>query len=206
MGDLVDDFNQQFNNAAYEGIFRTVLEFDEKHPNTLWCYGNHDISYIWGKLETGYSPYQERTVINGMRILKEAFGDRLNFAHVIGNCLFSHGGVTWDFLDYLRSRGFKIRGIKSVEDVKEIINQCSVIELWRDESSLWARPTEHSGYRIFNEYDILQVTGHTPVKKAYRNESILFCDTFSTYADGTPYGDRSFQIVSPDGQGFLSIK
>lgn len=206
LGDLVDDFNKDRDNAAYEGIFTKALKFDKNHPNTLWCYGNHDLSYLWRKWETGYSTWQERTVVTGMHDLQKAFKDRLAFAHVIGKCLFTHGGVTWDFLDSLRRRGFKIRGIKSIEDVKNIINECSVIELWQDESPLWSRPVDSPDYDLFSEYGVLQVTGHTPVLKAWQNGSVLFCDTFSTYPDGTPYGDQSFQIVNSDGQWLGSIK
>ena len=25
----------------------------KKYPDTAWCYGNHDLSYVWHKLETG---------------------------------------------------------------------------------------------------------------------------------------------------------
>ncbi len=59
LGDLVDDWDQQLNRQAYEDVFDQLMAFDKKHPNTLWCYGNHDISYTWHKLESGYSPYQE---------------------------------------------------------------------------------------------------------------------------------------------------
>lgn len=206
LGDLVDDFDQEMNTGAYEGIFNKILDFDEAHPNTLWCYGNHDISYLWGKLESGYSPYQEQRVIQNVRILRDKFQDRLAFAHSIGKCLFTHAGVTWDFLDNLRYRGFKVRGIRSIEDVRDMVNQCGEKELWNDDSSLWVRPLNCSPSKLFNEYGVLQVTGHTPVRKSYQNGSILFCDTFSTYADGTPYGDQSFQIVTSDGQWLGSVK
>lgn len=206
LGDLVDDFGQEMNTGAYEGIFNKVLDFDYAHPNTLWCYGNHDVSYLWGKLETGYSPYQEQRVIQNVRILRDKFQDRLAFAHAIGNCLFTHAGVTWPYLYFLMGKGLNVKGIKCTQDVKDVINDCMPDELWNDDSSLWVRPLNCPVSDIFNEYGVLQVTGHTPVKKAYQNGSILFCDTFSTYPNKAPYGDQSFQIVTSDGQWLGSIK
>ena len=204
--DMPDDWDMELRIDRYRETFDRAIAFAVSYPDTLWCYGNHDVSYLWGKLESGYSPYQEQRVIQNIRILRDKFQDRLAFAHVIGKCLFTHAGVTWDFLDNLRYRGFKVRGIRSIEDVRDMINQCGEVELWNDDSSLWVRPLSCPPSKLFNEYGVLQVTGHTPVKKAYQNGSILFCDTFSTYADGTPYGDQSFQIVTSDGQWLGSIK
>ncbi len=51
-----------FYLSVYYTTFRIL--FARTYPDTLWCYGNHDVSYPWGRLETGYSPYAERTVLN----------------------------------------------------------------------------------------------------------------------------------------------
>ncbi|MBR6478592.1 MAG: metallophosphoesterase [Lachnospiraceae bacterium] len=207
LGDLVDDWDMQMNTAAYMSVFQKVFAFDEKHPNTLWCCGNHDVSYLWGLLETGYSPYQEALVCDNVRHMQEQFQERLQFAHVIGNCLFTHAGVTWEFLDKLRYRGFNIRGICSIEDLKEIVNQCTDVELWWDNSPLWVRPTYEEDFRIFAEYGVLQVTGHTPVKKMYltKGKELLFCDSFSTYQNGSPIGTQEFPVVTKSGEWIASL-
>lgn len=207
LGDLVDDWDMQMNTAAYEAVFEKVFAFDEKHPNTLWCCGNHDASYPWGNLETGYSPYQEALVIKNVRLMREQLRERFQFAHVIGKCLFSHAGVTWNFLDKLRQRGLDVRGIRCIEDVKNVVNQCTDQELWWDDSPLWARPTYEENYGIFGEYGVLQVTGHTPVKKIYltKGKELLFCDSFSTYRDGTPIGTQEFPIVTKSGEWVSSL-
>lgn len=208
LGDLVDDWGMQLNREAYEDVFEKAFAFDEKHPNTLWCYGNHDISYTWHKLESGYSPYQEELVETVLSQMRRKMKERLNFAHAIGKCLFTHAGVTWDFLDNLRYRGFKVRGIRSIEDVKNMVNACGEIELWKDESPIWTRPSFDRKCRVFKEYGVLQVTGHTPIGKIYVREEdrIMFCDNFSTYSNGEVIGQKEFPVVSSDGRWVESLK
>ena len=51
-------------------IFDRAIAYAMDYPDTLWCYGNHDVSYPWGRLETGYSPYAERSVISRLEELE----------------------------------------------------------------------------------------------------------------------------------------
>ncbi len=44
----------------YKETFDRAIAFAANHSDTLWCYGNHDVSYLWGKFESGYSPFAER--------------------------------------------------------------------------------------------------------------------------------------------------
>lgn len=53
--DLADDFGVH-DDAQYLETYETAIAFAKEHPDTLWCYGNHDLSHIWGKPETGYHP------------------------------------------------------------------------------------------------------------------------------------------------------
>ena len=62
--DMPDDWGMEFQLDRYNAIFDRAISFASDHPDTLWCYGNHDVSYPWGKLETGYSPYAESIVIS----------------------------------------------------------------------------------------------------------------------------------------------
>ena len=70
--DIPDDWNMAFQVEQYRKAYDRAIAFAKAFPDTLWCYGNHDISYIWGKLESGYSPYAERTVITKHEELKNA--------------------------------------------------------------------------------------------------------------------------------------
>ena len=55
LGDLPDDWGMEENINLYEKTYEIAADFCERHNNTLFCYGNHDISYVWQALENGYS-------------------------------------------------------------------------------------------------------------------------------------------------------
>ena len=65
--------------------FDRAIAFAVDYPDTLWCYGNHDVSYPWGRLETGYSPYAERTVISKLEELENSLKSptQINIIHRI---------------------------------------------------------------------------------------------------------------------------
>ena len=69
-------------------------EFGKKHDRSLWCYGNHDVSYLWDAMESGYSIQARITDIEGITKLENVIGDRYRFVHRIDDVLFSHGGLT----------------------------------------------------------------------------------------------------------------
>ena len=103
LGDLVDDWGQGNNLELYRETLDRAAAFGTEHNESIWCYGNHDVSYPWGKLETGYSPYAERTVISKLEELMNTLPDSLQIAIIqrIDNVLFCHGGLTEDFVNCL---------------------------------------------------------------------------------------------------------
>ena len=59
--DIPDDWGMELSVDQYRDTFDRAISFAEAQTETSWCYGNNDVSYPWGKLETGYSPYAEAT-------------------------------------------------------------------------------------------------------------------------------------------------
>lgn len=45
-------YKNQRKIEIYRKTFDKAIEFAKNYPDTLWCYGNHDVSYPWGRLET----------------------------------------------------------------------------------------------------------------------------------------------------------
>lgn len=72
---MPDDWDMEFHIKRYKEIYDRAIDFAAAYPDTLWCYGNYDVSYPWGKLETGYSPYAERTVMSKLEELKNSLRD-----------------------------------------------------------------------------------------------------------------------------------
>ena len=190
LGDLVDDWEQGSNLKLYEKTLEKAYSFMADFDAIL-CYGNHDVSYKWERLETGYSGQARETVLDGLGKLEAGMKEEnLGFIHRIDYTLFSHAGLTKEFVDtYLSAPDLDID-----EAIWEI-NHMDPVELWTDTSPLWARPQD--GYFQVELYpnDMFQVVGHTPVVKPMKQDYLLTLDTFSTTWDGRAIGDERFVIV-----------
>ena len=161
---------------------------------TFICYGNHDVSYEWDKLESGFSAYAYATVNARLEELYKKHGkDRFQFIHKIDNVLFSHAGLTRGFLHEI----MKCDISTPIDEIIRSVNELPGNVLWNDASPIWARPED--GYAYYSR-GLLQVVGHTPVEKVRYDEDkhLLMTDTFSTYCNGSPYGNRKFTWVDTD--------
>ena len=189
LGDLVDDWGQEENLDLYRETFEASVRFAGKHPNLLFCYGNHDISYAWEAHETGYSEAARETVLQGLSSLKAALpAENIAFIHKIDEVLFSHAGLTQAFMSY-----YFPEHEGGIDDLIERINGFGKEELWNDASPIWARPQDG---RIGMYPDVkLQVVGHTPVRRTDYFKGVLTVDIFSTHLNGDPIGDQRFVWV-----------
>ena len=200
LGDLVDDWGKGNDLGAYEETLNRAAEFGKEHGESLWCYGNHDVSYLWDAMESGYSVQARLTAIEGITKLERILEDRYKFVHRIDNVLFSHAGVTETFV--LHSCGYHV---KEIEDILAKINRMGKQELWRDSSPIWARP-QADFYRMFRDDLFYQVVGHTPVEEPLDACGVLTLDLFSTYSNGDPYGNQKLYIVDTLTRKFVEAK
>ena len=200
LGDLVDDWGKGNDLDAYEETLKRAAEFGKEHGESLWCYGNHDVSYLWDAMESGYSVQARITVIEGITKLERILEDRYKFVHRIDNVLFSHAGVTETFV--LHSCGYHV---KEIEDILAKINRMGKQELWRDSSPIWARP-QADFYRMFRDDLFYQVVGHTPVEEPLDACGVLTLDLFSTYSNGDPYGNQKLYIVDTMTRKFVEAE
>ena len=53
--DIPDDWNREYDIELYAQTFDAAISFAKEFPDTLWCYGNHDLCYLWNERESGYS-------------------------------------------------------------------------------------------------------------------------------------------------------
>ena len=197
LGDLADDWEQFLNIGLYERTYDVVSAFAKEFPDTYFCCGNHDMSYLWHKLESGYSVYAESVVQRRMYLDLMHVFDENHWGYVfrIGNVIVSHGGLLKRFVNtYLAAQ--KKEGVDAV--IEEINHGMHASDLWNDLSPLWARPqyTRDSMY----PQGCLQVVGHTPVEGPIYDEKreLLSVDTFSTDASGEPVGTPKFVLADSD--------
>lgn len=200
--DIPDDWGMELSVEQYRDTFDRAISFAEAYPETLWCYGNHDVSYPWGKLETGYSPYAERTVILKLDELKDSLQKKsqIAFIHRIDNVLFMHGGLTAEYVGRLNPELLNA----DIDDVLEAANSASDKYMWNDESPLWFRP-QYKEIDAFRREHFIQVVGHTPVKNIYEKNGFISTDVFSTYSDGRQIGESAIIIIDTETRKYEKV-
>ncbi len=190
--DIPDDWEQEYNISLYEETYDAAIHFAAAFPETAWCYGNHDLSYFWHCLESGYSSFASMTVQRKLLELREAVpaDNPIRYVHRIDNVLFSHGGV----LNYFVEEYVPGSKYDDVDAVVEIINQLGRREMWDDVSPIWLRP-QFSKMKLYKPRKLLQVVGHTPVDEITREGNLISTDVFSIYRDGRPIGTQEFLLL-----------
>ena len=190
--DIPDDWNQQRNIDLYRATFDRAIRFAATFKDSLWCYGNHDLSYLWQGDESGYSFYAEETVytkLKELRTILEKDG-RLKYIQRIDNVLFMHGGLTDTFV----KTHTKVSLYNDVDAVLEDINSLGRRQMWQNYSPIWLRP-QYDDYRMYKPRKLLQVVGHTPMEHIERKGNVISCDVFSTYRDGSPIGTQEYLLI-----------
>lgn len=201
--DIPDDWDMEFQIELYKKTFDRAIEFGKTYPDTLWCYGNHDVSYPWGRLETGYSVYAEGTVLSKLEELEHCLRapSQIAIMHRVDNVLFSHGGLTVEFL-----RRFNKDLLEAdIDEVVAAVNDAPHDYLWDDDSPLWLRPQNRS-VNVFRNNTFTQVVGHTPVERIFERDGIISTDVFSTYRDGTQIGESAMIVIDSEVGNYEKIE
>lgn len=189
--DIPDDWDKQCNIQLYEETFDKANEFAHNYQDTLWCFGNHDLSYLWGKFESGYSPMAAHIVKSKLSELLQVVPENaVKYIHRVDNVLFSHGGITKSFVE--ENIGSSL--YDNVDLIIQAINEFDGSQMWRDDSPIWARP-QITRQKLYRSDDFLQIVGHTPVQKIQYERNLISCDTFSTYRNGIPIGTQKFLLL-----------
>ena len=201
--DIPDDWRQESNLDLYTRTFDRAIRFQKDHSDTLWCYGNHDLCYLWDERETGFSIIALPRVEERLHALKHALPDEAQMAYIhrIDNVLFMHGGLTDNFVRrYVPARFYN--------DTDEVINRINALgadEMWSDWSPIWYRPQyEHS--QLYKPRKLLQVVGHTPMDYLGRVGNVISCDVFSTYNNGDPIGPQEYLVIDTETWEFKAVK
>ena len=194
--DIPDDFGMQYALEAYRDTYDAAIRFAKDFPETMWCYGNHDLCYIWNQRETGYSKIAPKLVCEKLHELQDALPheEQLAYVHRIGNVVFSHGGVE----DHFVRRYVTENAYRDIDAAIRAINRLQSDEMWQDSSPIWFRPQLTTWRSLYQEESVLQVVGHTPMREVTRNGNLISCDVFSLDRDRKPYGTQEYTIVDTD--------
>lgn len=114
-----------------------------------------------------------------------------------------HGGLSRYFVSLLEEHlGQKLE----IDELIGFINEQGEAVMWSDSSPIWHRPQDAPSVWKYEPEGIVQVLGHTPVEKITQEGAVISCDTFSTYRDGTPYGDRTFLLIDTETMEWKAIQ
>lgn len=201
--DIPDDFNQELNHDLYNQTFEAAIQFHKDNPDTLWCWGNHDLSYVWRQPESGFSTSALMLCRKKINELRETISneEQIAYIHRIDTVLFMHGGLTKPFAKYYAPQDYDY-----VDDVVSIINDLGFYDMWDDASPIWCRPYFEYREEMYKEKEYLQVVGHTPVKELCRDNRVLYCDVFSTYYTGEPIGTQEFLLIDTATWEYEGVK
>ena len=200
--DLLDDWGKQNNVDLYEQTIDAAIDYARSFPQTLWCMGNHDVSYLFKRSEAGYSITAEKTVIKKMEQLKKAIADptKIAYIHRIDKVLFMHGGLSYRYVFENIPESFH----EDTDKVISIINTFGEDRIWQHGSPIWLRP-QYYDLHMYKGGELLQVVGHTPVSSINECNSVLSCDVFSTYQDGSDIGNKAFPVIDTKTKDFYEI-
>ena len=193
--DIADDWGQEYNVDLYVETYDAAISFAKEYPDTVWCYGNHDLSYVWYMPETGYSSMAMSTVQRKLIDLKVTLPENnpIKYVQRIDNVIFSHGGVS----DYFVREYVPASKYNDIDTVVDTINCLGVNEMWNDASPIWLRP-QYETREIFRADTYKQVVGHTPVEKIFEKDGIISTDVFSTYRDGRQIGESAMIVIDSE--------
>ena len=201
--DIPDDWGKEFHLELYRETFDAAISFARRYPETLWAYGNHDLCYLWDKREGGYSGAAAWLVREKLAELEQALpeGNEIRYVQQIDHVLFCHGGI----LDSFVRKNVHPSAADDVEKTVRAINQLTAEQIWQNDSPVWHRPQYTAG-QMYKPRQILQVTGHTPAERIYREGNVLSCDVFSTYRNGTPVGTQEYLLLDTKNWEFEGRK
>ena len=124
---------------------------------------------------------------------KEEVSEKMAFLHRIDITLFSHGGLSLDFVRRIEKN--RNKKLITIDEVVEAVNTASSDELWNDDSPIWFRPQYAFELNVYKEDLYIQVVGHTPVDQIYKRRGVISTDTFSTTIGGEQIGPSQFAVV-----------
>lgn len=169
IGDYFDAFDikteDQINN------FLDIVEFKETSgKEVIMLLGNHDIHYYTG--DTGTSGFQKIGSFQICPVLEKNI-HHLQIAYQMGEFLFSHAGVSSEFLDLVFPDGWKQETF--VDQINELFKyqprkfEFNGLDPYGDDTwqtPIWIRPKSlMRANRDTLRKVFIQVVGHTRVKK-----------------------------------------
>ena len=207
LGDYVDDYNVT-DKYMLEQLQYHVEWYNKvkNNVNVVNLCGNHDWCYLVkdNVVASGHRYSIEQDVQDLLRKLN------VTMACVVGQFLVTHAGLTREWTDWCEElkdanahRACDVLNRMFV-DKDNRLNKCGASRggkgcsgpLWADASELYDSPyNQIVGHTPMSTPTILRGLPHSP-----KNNAVLLCDTLSSSASGTPWGNGHLVLVDDSSQ------
>lgn len=203
LGDYVDDWNTD-NHQSLETL-DVVFGMKSKEPEkyTLLI-GNHELSYL------GFSCSGHQFELEDVMKMKLTENiDKLDFYTTVqcgqNEYVCTHAGLNNGYINEV------LNGDKWKETIDEwskdklsnleMLSICGYIRGGNADYSsfVWCDRREHAYFAYQDKIIPYQIVGHTPAPNIQIIGNIIYCDTHSTFRDGSEYGDKSYLIWNDKG-------
>ena len=207
IGDYFDSFI--FSGAEQIYNFKELMRYREQNPDKfIFLRGNHD-HYDWDTYGDVISGYQR----NNAHLIKEILSENkqhLKIAHSVDNILFTHAGVSEDWLELTaKSCGLDIPNYtaKEICDFVNLVfeNKPDLLAFNGEnpygddlyQTPLWIRPKSLIKSNQILKKSIIQVVGHTAMKSIDMGKATggryYFIDTLGTSKEYLIIEDGEFK-------------
>ncbi len=183
LGDLVDEWHQDTNYLLYKETIDRAIKFKHDHPESLFCWGNHDLAYLvtdWSC--SGHNNLYHHEIKH--LISRYEYEVQPKYIHIIDKYIFSHAGITNSLVDKN----------DDINTIQSKINKISYSKIGDYNSPIWLRPKLSNIY--FNKYT--QFVAHTPIKQPlyFKDNNTWILDTYSVNPiTNKPYGNEYMLVL-----------
>jgi len=182
MGDYFDSFDitgveqiQNFKDIIKykETSFSNIGTLKEHKTEVILLFGNHDLHYLPEVGNTGTSGYQARIAPSIMQVIDEN-RKHLQMAYQLDDFVFSHAGISIEFLDQVFSVGgweveTMVDQLNELFKYKPRLFDFNGMDPYGDntyQTPVWIRPRSlMKANKNILKRRVIQIVGHTEVKK-----------------------------------------
>jgi hypothetical protein len=215
---FIGDYFDSFDIPGLEQIhnFKEIIQYKEKNPQVevVLLIGNHDYHYFPEIGHTSTSGYQNKIAPSITQVIDEN-RYHLQMAYQMDEFLFTHAGVSPEFLDQVFGRDGWNKD-KVVEDLNELFKykprsfDFNGFDPYGDntyQTPIWIRPgslmASNKRHSKGLKKDYIQIVGHTGMKKLdlegsdkFTGGRYYFIDTMDTSGDYLIIEDGKLRVNS----------
>lgn len=177
LGDYCDSFYES-DDDIYNNL-KNIITFKRNNPDeVVLLLGNHDVQYLYDRYHcSGYRLSMQKSLQDLFTHNKDLFTN----AWAYNNILFTHAGVTEEWLEYAGLETLDEKAIEYIinnEDRDKVYSVGSSANGRSISGPMWARPSDYIKDKKDPKY--IQIVGHTEIEGGMQFNNYFILDTLPT--------------------------